>query len=135
MFRFNKFYFFLSLALLLVEILIALYVKDAFIRPYFGDFLAVIWLYCLLRSFVRISTLKAAALVLLFSYALETAQYFNLVKHLGLGRSRFFNILLGNHFEWVDIIAYTLGIFTVVIIEKYRQKNAREQTSTGTHYN
>ncbi|WP_295122823.1 DUF2809 domain-containing protein [uncultured Chitinophaga sp.] len=122
MFRFNRKYFLLSLALLIIEILIALYMHDEFIRPYFGDFLAVIWLYCLLRSFVNVSAVKGTVYVLLFAYALETAQYFNLVKHLGLSHSRFFNILIGNRFEWVDMIAYTCGAIAILILEGRKKK-------------
>ncbi|UYQ91014.1 DUF2809 domain-containing protein [Chitinophaga horti] len=125
MFRFHKGYFFLSLALFAIEIYIALYVRDEIIRPYVGDFLAVIWLYTLLRAFVNIRTFPAAIAVLLFAYALETAQYFQLVKRLGLGHSRFFNIVIGNRFEWVDMIAYTAGIAAVLIVEKLRTKKGR----------
>ena len=49
---FNKTYFLLALLLLLAEVLIALYLHDALIRPYGGDFLVVILLYCFVKSFV-----------------------------------------------------------------------------------
>ena len=42
MIRFNKHYFGLAVIILLVEVLIALYVHDDFIRPYLGDVLVVI---------------------------------------------------------------------------------------------
>ncbi|MCK7556069.1 DUF2809 domain-containing protein [Chitinophaga sedimenti] len=130
MFRFHKRYFLLSFSLLLVEILIALYVRDEFIRPYFGDFLAVIWLYCTLKAFVNLPVKVAATCVLLFAYALETAQHFQLVKVLGLSHSRFFNVLIGNRFEWVDMAAYTLGIATVILLEGWKKKTPAK-TSTG----
>jgi len=91
---------------------------DKIIRPYVGDLLVVILLYCLLKSFVNISVLKAAIFVLLFSYIVEFLQYLNLIKYLGLQKSRLANIILGNYFEWIDLLAYTFGIAIVVLVEK-----------------
>jgi hypothetical protein len=47
--------------------------------------------------------------VLAIAYALEALQYVHLLQHLGLAHSRIAAIVLGNHFEWVDMLAYTLG--------------------------
>ena len=118
MFQFNRNYFAITILLLLLEISIALYVHDNFIRPYFGDFLVMILLYCFLKSFVKVSVWVAAALVLVFSFAIETAQYFNLVKKLGLQHSKIAKVVLGNSFAWMDLLAYTLGILAVISMEK-----------------
>ena len=118
MFQYNRNYFAITILLLLLEIAIALYVHDNFIRPYFGDFLVVILLYCFLKSFVKVSVWVAAALVLLFSFAIESAQYLNLVEKLGLQHSKIAKVVLGNSFAWMDLLAYTLGILAVIIMEK-----------------
>jgi hypothetical protein len=118
MFQFNRNYFAITILLFLLEIAIAFYVHDNFIRPYFGDFLVVILLYCFLKSFVKVSVWVAAALVLVFSFAIETAQYFNLVKKLGLQHSKIAKIVLGNSFAWMDLLSYTLGILAVISMEK-----------------
>ncbi|SFF27847.1 ribosomal maturation YjgA family protein [Flavobacterium xueshanense] len=118
MFQFNRNYFVITILLFLLEIEIALYVHDNFIRPYFGDFLVVILLYCFLKSFVKVSVWVAAALVLVFSFAIETAQYFNLVEKLELQHSKIAKIVLGNSFAWMDLLAYTLGILAVISMEK-----------------
>ena len=104
--------------LFLTEITIALYVHDNFIRPYFGDFLVVILLYCFLMSFLKISVWVAAALVLVFSFAIETAQYFNIVEKLGLQSNKIVKVVLGNSFARMDLLAYTLGILAVISMEK-----------------
>jgi hypothetical protein len=117
-FSFNKKYFFWSLLLLAVEAFIALYVDDRIIRPYGGDFLVVILLYCILRCSTRISVKKICIAVLLFSYCIETLQYFHFADKLGLKPGTIFYILLGNYFTWTDIISYTLGIATVLLIER-----------------
>ncbi|WP_426095291.1 DUF2809 domain-containing protein [Flavobacterium sp. DSR2-3-3] len=118
MFQFNRNYFALTILLFVMEIAIGLYVHDNFIRPYFGDFLVVILLYCFLKSFVKVSVWVAAALVLLFSFAIESAQYLNLVEKLGLQHSKIAKVVLGNSFAWMDLLAYTLGILAVIIMEK-----------------
>lgn len=41
-----------TVILLLTEVLIALYVHDAFVRPYIGDVLVVIVIYTFIRIFV-----------------------------------------------------------------------------------
>lgn len=118
MFTFRKNYFFGFLILLLVEIYIAIYVHDSFIRPFFGDFLVVILLYCLLRSFLKIDWLWVAIGVLIFSFVLEVMQYFKLVNMLGLQDVKLARIVIGTSFAWEDLVAYTLGIWTVVFIER-----------------
>ncbi len=50
---FRPVYFTLTVILLVVEILIAVYVHDRFIRPYFGDVLVVILVYCFLKTFLN----------------------------------------------------------------------------------
>ena len=119
MFGFNRKYCALAISLFIIEVLIALYMHDAFIRPYAGDFLVVILLYCMVRSIWQDTVLRVAVPVLIFSYIVETLQYFNFVKLIGLQHSRLANIIIGNHFAWEDIIAYTLGILVVILIERF----------------
>jgi len=119
MFIFNKNYFLTAGILFITEVLIALYVKAGFIRHYFGDFLVVILIYCFVKSFLKISILKAAIAVLLFAYFIEFLQYLNFVKWIGLGDNRLVNVVLGNYFEWADMLAYTLGILFVLGVEKF----------------
>lgn len=111
--RFNKQYFLYSCLLFLVELIIAFFVRDAIIRPYGGDFIAVILLYYLVRTFFDIAAIKVAIGVLLFSYTVETLQYFQIVKLLGLKGNQPAEIIIGTSFSWEDILAYTLGVMLV----------------------
>jgi len=126
MFRLHKGYLLLSILLLIIEILIAVYLNDSLIRPYGGDFLVVILLYCLMRSFLNISVLRTALVVLLISYVVEITQYFKLADLLGV-RSRVLRILMGSYFTWNDILSYTLGIIFVILLEggvsRYKQRS------------
>ena len=116
-FQFKKKYLLWGLLLICAEVVIALYAKDKIIRPYGGDFLVVILLYCIVRSFTPLSVKKACQTVLLFSYVIEILQYFNLADKLGFRRGSIPYILMGNYFSWVDIVSYTLGTGTVLIVE------------------
>lgn len=115
-FQFN--YFILAVVLFITEVLIAVFVDDQFIRPYFGDFLVVILVYCSLRCFVNLPVLKLALFALLFSYVVEILQYLDLVGKLGLQNSRLAKTVMGSSFEWTDLLAYTLGIIVVLCVEK-----------------
>ncbi len=120
MFRFHKGYFGLTVVLLLIEVLIAMYVRDNFIRPYFGDFLVVILMYCFLKSIADPDVRLTAMAVLLFSYLIEIFQYLNFVERLRLGNSEIARTLMGTSFAWMDILAYTTGILAVLWFERRR---------------
>lgn len=111
--RFQSTYFLATSDLLLMEVYIALFVHDAIIRPYVSDFLATLLLYYLIRSVVSISAGRAVAGVLLVSYTIEALQYFGLLVRLGWQHSRVARLLLGSHFEWSDMLAYTLAVVVV----------------------
>jgi hypothetical protein len=125
--RFNKTYFWLALLLFLIEVLIAAFAHDRFIRPYFGDFLVVIFLYCLVRSFFKAPYFKVALAVLLFAYLIEVLQYFHFIRHLGLQHSLLARLILGSGFEWLDLVMYTVGIALVLWVEQRltRYRNIR----------
>jgi hypothetical protein len=98
-------------------------VRDSFVRPFGGDFLVVILLYCLVKSFVNTPVRPTAVGVLLFAYLIETLQYLQLVKRLGLQHNRLASILIGTRFAWEDMLAYTLGIVLVLVLEKGGKKS------------
>jgi hypothetical protein len=119
---FNKTYFLLALTLFITEVLIGAYIHDTIIRPYGGDFLVVILIYCTVKSFFNLPVLQTACYVLLFAYAVEISQYFHLVNILGLQNSNVAKILLGTFFSVTDLLAYTLGILLVIVVEGIRKK-------------
>ena len=120
MFRFQKIYFILFLLLLWFEVLIALFVHDDFVRPYFGDFLVVMLLYCFTRSLLQVRVMTAVVMVLAFAYTVEIAQYFAVVNYLGLQDNMVAKTVMGNSFDWQDMLAYTLGALSIYIIEQVR---------------
>ena len=115
--KFNRVYFLLVIVLFGIEILIAKYAHDHIIRPYVGDTLVVMLIYCFVKSFLDTPYLITALAVLVFSFLIETLQYFHIVHILGLEKSTIARIVIGTSFAWEDIVAYTLGIAIVIYIE------------------
>jgi hypothetical protein len=118
MYRFHKGYFGLTSGLFLIEVLIALFVRDNFIRPYFGDFLVVILMYCFIRTFTNSGVKPTVLAVLLFSYLIEVLQYLNFVEIIGLGNSELARTLIGTSFEWIDIVAYSAGSMAILWLKE-----------------
>ncbi|RVT71725.1 DUF2809 domain-containing protein [Flavobacterium sufflavum] len=119
MITFNKNYFGFAVLIFCVEIMIALFVNDNFVRPYFGDVLVVILIYCFLKSFLKLSVLVTALAVLAFSFAIEFLQFLNIVEKLGLEKSKIARTVIGTSFAWTDLLAYIVGIAIVLLTEKY----------------
>ena len=119
MLKFNRRYFGLAVLIFAIEVLIALFVDDNFVRPYFGDVLVVILLYCLLKSFLFLPVFTPAMLVLLFSFAIEFLQYVRIIEKLGLENSTIARTVIGTSFVWMDLLAYMGGIAIVLVVEKY----------------
>ena len=95
--------------LLAVEVLIALFVRDAFIRPYGGDILVTVLICCFVRIFFPEKIKLLPLWVFLFAAAVEAGQYFDYVTLLGLGDIEFFRILMGTSFSVADILCYGAG--------------------------
>jgi hypothetical protein len=119
MFTFRKRYFFVAILLFIVELFIAIYMHDEFLRPYGGDFLVVIFLYCFLRSFINRPVLSVALAVLLLSYIIEVTQHFGLIYKLRWEHSLLAHLVLGSTFKWLDMLAYTLGTALVLVFEEF----------------
>ncbi len=117
MFYFNGKYASIASLLLAIEVFIALFIKDRFIRPFIGDVLVVILIYCLLRAFVKTDANKTAIAVLLFAFTIEILQYFHLVDRLGLSNNQIAAIAIGTTFDWKDLLAYTIGMAIVLWLE------------------
>ena len=124
MLKFQLRYLAIAILLLFVEVYIALYVHDAIVRPHIGDLLVVIMLYCFIRAIFRVPVLTAAFTVLIFAYTVEILQYFHFIKKIDLHHSKLATLILGNSFSWIDMIAYTVGIAFVLLVEKKRLESS-----------
>ncbi len=97
-----------------IELFIALFVRDNFIRPYIGDVLVVILLYTATRIIFPTQFKHLPLYIFAFSVIVELLQLINIVNILGLSDSRFFRILIGTTFDIKDIICY--GVGTLILL-------------------
>ena len=114
-------YLITAITLFIIEVVIALWIQDTVIRPYGGDFLVVIFLYSLVRAVTNVEVWKVAIGVLIFAFLIEAAQYLQLISMIGLEKYKVARIVLGTSFEWGDMVAYTLGILFVLIVENRKR--------------
>lgn len=127
-----RFIYAIAVALLfLAEVYIGLYVHDKFIRPYFGDVLVVILLGCLVRIFIPQRLRLLPIYIFLFATAVEVAQYFDVVKLLGLENNALISTLMGRSFSWYDILCYGAGCLVFFVSDCavcwYRLKHSTKQ--------
>lgn len=112
--------------ILLIEIAIALFVHDRFVRPYVGDVLVVILIYCSVKSVKPSFPWRNTAIaVMLFAFAIEGLQYLKLISILGLQHNRLASTLFGTDFAWADMWCYVAGIALVWRIEFRRESSVK----------
>jgi hypothetical protein len=118
MFTFNKNYFGVAALIFAIEVMIALFVRDSFVRPYLGDVLVVILIYSFIKAFLDFPVLPVAIFVLLFAFTIELLQYIHIVEILGLRDSKIVSTVLGTSFAWYDMFAYIAGFVIILIGER-----------------
>ena len=111
-----------SLFLLLIEVIIALYVHDDFIRPYVGDMLVVIVIYTFIRIIVPEKCKLIPLLIFLFAVGVELLQLANIVEILGVEDNKFLKILIGSVFDIKDIVCYAVGCVILCMYEWIRER-------------
>ena len=104
--------------LLAVEVGIALFVNDAFVRPYVGDMLVTLLLCCLCRVIVPVKVRLLPVYVFVFAACVEIGQYFDLVALLGLSDNRIISIALGRTFSWMDLVCYAVGCVAAFALDQ-----------------
>ncbi len=102
-------YLIIFILLLAIEVLIALFVHDNFIRPFIGDVLVVMLVCAFLRIFIPEKIKLMPVFATAFAVAIEILQYFDFVKLLGLENNVLLSTALGRTFDIKDIICYIIG--------------------------
>lgn len=116
--KFNIKYFVAFLVLLLIEVCIALFVHDQFVRPFVGDILVVIVIYTFVKSFVVKEVKGLILIIFMFSVLVEVAQLFEIPSYLGLDNNALLSVLCGSVFDYRDIICYGAGCIILYLYEK-----------------
>ena len=122
MFKLDKKSFSIAIIIFLIEVIIALYIKDKIIRPFVGDILVVIFIYYFIKAFINTKTINIAIFTLFFSFVVEILQYFNFVEMIGLGHNKAARIIIGTSFSWIDLLCYFVGFILLFFIDKDLKK-------------
>ena len=110
----------LAAAVLVVEIGIALFVRDRVVRPYGGDVLAVIGVYLAVRAVTGWRVDSCVTLALGVALLIELGQLGGLTARLGLADGSAAAVALGRGFDPLDLLAYMLGGLVVLAVERMR---------------
>lgn len=107
--------------LLMIEICIAVYVHDQFIRPYIGDILVVVVIYCFIRIFFPKGIKGLPVDIFLFAVVVEVLQYIHIAEILakiGMPDNIILQTAIGATFDMKDIICYGVGCILLLGYEK-----------------
>ncbi|CAI8849020.1 DUF2809 domain-containing protein [Chryseobacterium sp. IT-36CA2] len=129
-FQFSLKYLLLTVFIFLVEVLIATKLSGVFfVRAYLGDVIVVMLLYTFVKSFVKINDQKLILGILIFSFLIEFAQYFNIAEKLGFRPGSLMYIVIGNSFSWIDNLCYAVGCMILYLIVKMKKDETLSSTN------
>lgn len=111
------FYLLATIAIIGIEVLIALFVNDAFIRPYIGDVIVVFAVYTFARIFIPDGLVLMPVYVFIFACFVEILQYVHILDRFGLQDNRFLSILVGGTFDFKDLVCYFVGCMILSMFE------------------
>lgn len=111
----------------MIEAIIAVFIHDNFIRPYLGDVLVVVLIYCFIKAFVRNETKLLPLYIFIFALLVEVGQYFNLAELLGLSEYRIARVIIGATFDIKDIACYMVGCVGLFLFEMIKRCSIDKQ--------
>lgn len=120
--HFNKKYFIAFIIIFLIEVAIALWVHDAFVRPYIGDILVMILMYTFIRIFLPNKLKLLPVYLFSFATAIEMLQYLKIVERFNINNKVIVTII-GTTFDFADIICYVIGALLLLIWERWIVNN------------
>ncbi|MDR3313606.1 MAG: DUF2809 domain-containing protein [Oscillospiraceae bacterium] len=118
-------YALLTALLFAVEVCIALFAHDAFVRPFLGDVLVVILVHCAVRVAFPLRPRLLPLYVFAFACGVEALQGIHILDLLGLSQSAFLTVVVGTSFSWLDILCYLVGCIFCACGEGFTRKKSR----------
>lgn len=114
--------------LLCIEVCIALFVHDSFVRPYIGDVLVVVVVYCAARIVFPCRFWLMSAAVFLFAAVVELVQLTPLSSLFPEGG--FIATVLGSTFDLKDLLCYAVGsvlclLWDIFVVRKCKDDKLR----------
>ncbi|MFD1063329.1 DUF2809 domain-containing protein [Winogradskyella litorisediminis] len=120
--KLNINYLAFATAVFVVEVCIATFLKSGFIRHTFGDYLVVFLLYYCIRGLSSLGVWRSAILVLIISFLIEFLQLTTVLEVFNLDNNTLAKLIFGTSFQFMDLMAYTAGIITILFIETNHPK-------------
>lgn len=117
-----------AIALFLIECAIAAFVRDAWIRPYGGDVLAVIFVFACLRTVLDLSSVVLVSMAFGVGVLVELFQWADLPTSLGMVQYPALRTLVGTTFAWGDIACYAVGAAVAWWVDRRYLIAGRRQT-------
>ena len=114
-------YLIIFITILIIELTIAIFLKQGFIRENIGDVLVVPCIYALLK-FIFPKTKHLALYVLILAIIVEFLQLLNITNIIS-NNNKILSIVLGGTFDIKDIICYTVGYILIIINKKTPNSN------------
>lgn len=102
--------------LLAVEVLIALFVHDDFVRPYVGDMIVTVVVWSFLRIIFPDRFKLMSLYVMIFAILVEVGQYFHYTELLGITNPVLVT-MMGTSFAWADIACYAVGCVIAAVAD------------------
>ncbi len=110
-------YALLAGAVFLIEVAIALWWRDDFVRPYLGDVLAAMLVYFVLRAVTCLDKIAAAGVALAVAVAIELGQMVHVLDTVGLAGNRVARVVLGGVFDPADLMCYLVGAIAALVLD------------------
>lgn len=101
------------------EILIGAFVHDSFVRPYVGDVIVVVVIYCFVRIFIPERVRVLPLYIFILSAGVEILQGLQIADRLGI-TSPVLRTIIGTVCDPKDIICYAVGCLILGVFELIR---------------
>lgn len=107
----------LFVLLMLIEIYIAAFVTNVFVRSYLGDVFITLLICFFVQAVIPKKINFLSIWVFLFALAVEIGQYFDVVKLLGLDDYKLISVWFGRCYSFYDVICYAVGCLIFVVVD------------------
>lgn len=119
-------YFIIFFIVLIIECLIAIFLKKGFIRENIGDILVIPCIYTMLRIIFPTKLKYLDLYVLIFAVLVEILQLLG-VTTLMANNNKILSIALGGTFDIKDIICYILGYILIIFCRVFKNIDRRNK--------
>lgn len=103
------------------------------INTYLGDALWAVMIYLMMATIGKSWSVNRVALSsILFCYAIELSQFYHAPWIDAIRNTRLGGLILGFGFLWTDIMAYTLGVSALFLLEKILYTNKKNKGGINT---